>query len=92
MPENLRTFKKDIDYLIDEVISDCCTFIYINPDKKEEEAMEVINRAIALRDEMFERLNKIHQKPARPHFKALKEEFLNNVDDLFEKISELAKQ
>ena len=41
---------------------------------------------------MFERLNKIHQKPARPHFKALKEEFLNNVDDLFEKISELAKQ
>lgn len=54
--------------------------------------MEVINRAIALRDEMFERLNKIHQKPARPHFKALKEEFLNKVDDLFEKISELAKQ
>ncbi|MFA6339271.1 MAG: hypothetical protein WCY73_03515 [Bacteroidales bacterium] len=91
MPENLRTFKKDVDYLIDEVISDCCTFIYINPDKKEAEAMEVINEAIALRDDMFERLNKIHEKPARPHFKVLKEEFLKKIDVLFEKISELAK-
>ena len=91
MPENLRTFKKDIDYLIDEVISDCCTFIYINPDKKEAEAMEVINEAIALRDDMLERLNKIHEKPARPHFKVLKEEFLKKIDVLFEKISELAK-
>ena len=91
MPENLRTFKKDFDYLIDEVISDCCTFIYINPDKKEAEAMEVINEAIALRDDMFERLNKIHEKPARPHFKVLKEECLKIIDVLFEKISELAK-
>ncbi|HHV03767.1 MAG: hypothetical protein WCQ69_04035 [Bacteroidales bacterium] len=91
MPRNLRTFKKDIDYLIDEVISDCCTFIYINPDKKEAKAMEVLNEAIALRNEMFDRLNKIHEKPARPHFKTLKEEFLKRVDALFEKISELAK-
>ena len=53
--------------------------------------MEVINEAIALRDDMFERLNKIHEKPARPHFKVLKEEFLKKIDVLFEKISELAK-
>ena len=91
MPENLRTLKKDFDYLIGEVISDCCTFIYVNPDKKEAEAVEVINQAIALRDEMFDRLNKIHEKPAKPHIKALKEDFLNRIDALFEKISELAK-
>ncbi|HNR27557.1 MAG TPA: hypothetical protein PKY83_03060 [Bacteroidales bacterium] len=91
MPENLRTLKKDFDYLIDEVISDCCTFVYVNPDKKEAEAMDVINEAIALRDEMFERLNKIREKPAKPHIKALKEEFLTRIDALFEKISELAK-
>ena len=41
---------------------------------------------------IYSLLNKIHEKPARPHFKALKEEFLKRVDDLFETISELAKQ
>ena len=30
--------------------------------------MEIINRAIALRDEMFERLNKIHQKTCQASF------------------------
>ena len=91
MPENLRTLKKDFDYLIDEVISDCCTFIYVNPGKKEAQAIEIINQAIDLRDEMFDRLNKIRQKPAKSHIKALKEDFLNRIDVLFEKISDLAK-
>lgn len=91
MPKNLRTFKKDINYLTDQVISDCFTFMYVNPDKKEAEVMEVINKAIDLRDEVFDRLNKIREKPAKPHIRALEEDFLKRLDALFEKISELAK-
>ena len=59
MPNNLRTLKKDVDYLVDEVISDCCTFIYINPDKNEDEVIAVINQAVELRDRMFDRINNI---------------------------------
>ena len=74
MPENLRTLKKDFDYLIDEVISDCCTFIYVNPDKKEAEAGEGIDQGVGLRDEKNDRLSKIHEKPAKPHINAHKED------------------
>lgn len=92
MPNNLRTLKKDIDFLVDEVISDCCTFIYLNPDKKEEEVMAIINEASDLRDTMFSRLNNVQDNPVKPYFKALKEDLINELDALFLKISELAKE
>ncbi|HPS25585.1 MAG: hypothetical protein WC110_09640 [Bacteroidales bacterium] len=91
MPNNLRTLKKDVDYLVDEVISDCCTFIYINPDKNEDEVIAVINQAVELRDRMFDRINNIQDNPVKPYFKAIKEDLIKEVDALFQKISELAK-
>ena len=39
---SIRNIKKDIDYLISEVISDCCTFMALYPDKKQEEALALI--------------------------------------------------
>lgn len=91
MANNLRTLKKDIDFLIDEVISDCCTFMYMNPDKKEDEAIAVINEAIDLRDTMMNRVNNVQDNPVKPYFQQIKQDLIKEVDALFQKISELAK-
>ncbi|NLA15749.1 MAG: hypothetical protein GX877_04335 [Bacteroidales bacterium] len=92
MPENLRTIKKDIRFLIDELLFDCCMFIDLNPDKNQKEAMELINQIVSLQDELISKVNAIREKPAKPHFKALRVEMVEKVNGLFEKISELAKQ
>jgi len=88
---SLRVIKKDIDYLVSEVISDCWTFLYINPDKKAEDVVEIINDAITLRNGLFERVNTPVKENAKAHFKAINQDLLTGVDALFQRMSALTK-
>ncbi|MDP3453577.1 MAG: hypothetical protein Q8R90_11555 [Bacteroidales bacterium] len=87
---SLKIIKKDIDYLISEVISDCWTFLYINPDKKAEDIVEIINDAVKLRNELFGRVNNPDKDNIKAHFKAVNQDLLNGVDSLFKRMSSLA--
>jgi hypothetical protein len=91
----LRTLKKDIDYLINEVLNDCYTLAYLFPDKKES-AIEIINSAVDFRNEIFERVNnpdgKDNSKLVKAHYKNVNKDLLTGVDELFKKISELTKK
>ncbi len=88
---NLRVIKKDVIYLINEVISDCWVFMYLNSDKKQEEAKQIINDAIALGDNLFEQINHYPKEETKKHFKQVNEKMLVEVDALFKRISNLAK-
>jgi hypothetical protein len=91
----LRNLKKDIDYLISEVLSDCYTLAYLYPDKKEK-TMEIIGNAVNFRNEMFERSNKPNgkndKKLVKDHYKSINKDLLTGVDEFFKKISELSKE
>ena len=88
---SIRRIKKDIDFLIEEVISDCCTFMYLYPDKKREEAIQIIVDAVELRNKLFAEVNNPQDNPKRAYYKAVNKELLEGVDALFQKISELTK-
>ncbi len=88
---SLRVIKKDIDYLVSEVVSDCWTFLYINPDKKAEDVVDIINDAVKLRNELFERVNNPVKENVKSHYKAINQDLLNGVDSLFQRISVLTK-
>ncbi|PKP37437.1 MAG: hypothetical protein CVT97_05730 [Bacteroidetes bacterium HGW-Bacteroidetes-14] len=88
---SLRIVKKDIDFLISEVISDCWVFMYINPDKKTDDAVAVINDAVALRNELYNRVNQRPAENAKKHFKAINMDLLKGVDELFVRVSNLTK-
>jgi len=88
---SLRTIKKDIDFLVSEVISDCWVFMYINPEEKTDEAVSIINDAVALRNELFERVNTKEIENPKKHFKTVSQDLLKGVDALFLRISELTK-
>ena len=91
----LRNLKNDIDYLVSEVLSDCYTLAYLYPQKKDG-AMEIINKAIEFRNQMFERANKPDGKDDRKlvkvHYKSINNDLLTGIDDLFKQISELIKK
>ena len=88
---SLRTIKKDIDFLVAEVISDCWVFVYLNPNKKTEEALAVINEAVDLRNELYDRVNNPDKENIKKHYVAINADLLKGVDSLFLKISDLAK-
>ncbi|MDR0295783.1 MAG: hypothetical protein LBH91_06345 [Prevotellaceae bacterium] len=87
---SIRHIKKDIDYLVSEVVSDCCTFMYLYPEKKQAEALAIINEAIDLRNNLIERTNHPEGK-AKVHYKSIFTDLLTGVDASFKKISELTK-
>lgn len=91
----LRNLKKDVDYLVSEVLSDCYTFAYLYPEKKEN-AMTIINSAIEFRNQIFERANKpdgkADKKLVRNHYKNINKDMLTGIDNLFKQISELSKK
>ena len=91
----LRNLKKDIDYLVSEVLSDCYTLIYLYPEKKED-ALGIINNAVDFRNQIFERANKpdgkADKKLVKIHYKSVNSDMLAGVDSLFKQISELTKK
>ncbi len=88
---NLRTFKKDVIFLVNEVISDCWVFMYLNRNEKTDEANKIVADAVELGDNIFEQINHYPKDDAKKHFKALNQKLLEGVDALFVRLSELTK-
>ena len=78
---NLRVFKKDVIFLINEVISDCWVYMYLNGDKNLDEAKKIVADAVEFGDNIFEQINHYPKDDAKKHFNSLNKNFtrLSNV-------------
>ncbi len=88
---NLRVFKKDVIFLINEVISDCWVYMYMNGEKNLDEAKKIVADAVELGDNIFEQINHYPKDDAKKHFKVLNQKLLEGVDGLFVRLSGLTK-
>lgn len=88
---NLRVIKKDVIFLVNEVISDCWVYMYINGEKNLDEAKKIVADAVELGDNIFEQINHYPKDDAKKHFKALNQKLLEGIDALFVRLSGLNK-
>src|SRR4030042_711970 len=90
---SIRKLKKDIDYLVFEVISDCFTFGTLHPDDKEEEVSGIIADAVVLRNDLIRRVNNPEKtddpKSLRSHFKLVEKDLFIGTDRLCGRLSAL---
>jgi hypothetical protein len=90
---SLRDLKKDIDYLIFEVISDCFAYSNLHPENKTDELTALIADAVAFRNDLIARVNnpdgKNNPKIVKAYYKAVSKDLLVGVDKLFERLSGL---
>jgi hypothetical protein len=86
--------KKDIDYLMDEVITDSYLSLYFNPERKDK-VVEIIEEAVALRNTLYERANnpveKKNRSLVRKHYAAVRRDMFAGIDKLFVTLSEASK-
>jgi hypothetical protein len=91
---SVRELKKDIDYLIFEVISDCFVFSNVHPEDKSDELSTIISDAVAFRNDLIARVNnpdgKDNPKIVKAYYKAVSKDLLSGVDKLFERLSSLS--
>lgn len=87
---NLRQLKKEIDYILEEVVFDCDMAMCFQPSK-EKEIFEVMQEAVAVRNNLYAKA----MNPAEPHncslvrkhYAALRAEMNDAFGALFEKLS-----
>jgi len=91
---SIREFKKDIDYLVFEVISDCFVYSNVHPDNKTDELTALISDAVEFRNDLIVRVNnpdgKDNPKIVKAYYKAVQKDLLSGVDKLFERLSSIS--
>jgi hypothetical protein len=90
----LRILKRDINYLMDEVVTDSYLSLYFHPEHKDA-IVGVIRGAVDLRNSLYERANNPAEKHSRTlvrrHYAALRRDMFDGVDALFVRLSEIGK-
>jgi hypothetical protein len=91
---SLKTLKKDIDYLMDEVVTDSYLSLYFHPEHKDE-IVKVIQDAVDLRNSLYDRANNPIEKKStslvRKHYAAVRRDMFDGIDSLFVRLSEIGK-
>ena len=91
---SVRELKKDIDYLIYEVISDCFVFSGLHPDIKSDELSAIISDAVDFRNDLIARVNnpdgKDNPKIVKAYYKSIEKDLITGVDKLFDRLSALS--
>jgi len=90
---NVRSLKKDIDYIMYEVISDSFVYKEMHPDKIEE-VEAIINDAIDVRNDLIARVNnpdgKDNPKIIKTYYQSVKRDLISKADNLFSRLSQLS--
>lgn len=88
---SIREFKMDVEYLINEVVSDCYTCVIINDDVDKDKVFSVISDAVELRNELIYKINhpteKNNKKINKKYYAQLRVELMNGIDGLFTSLS-----
>lgn len=91
---SVRVLKKDIDYLVFEVISDCFTYSGLHPDNQTDEVSAIISDAVNFRNDLIARVNnpdgKDNPKILKAYYKAVEKDLLTGVDKLFDRLSSVS--
>ncbi len=83
---NLRVFKKDIEFFIDQFLGDCDLFLMLNPGKDANEIYQIEEEAINLYNDLRTRANH-PEGNKRAFYKGLTTEMFAKLDELCEKLS-----
>lgn len=92
----IKNLKRDIDYLVSEIISDCYTCLAIGHSQKSDEVFEVIAGAVEMRNNLFDRVNhpaeKHNPRLVKKHYAQIRLDMFLAVDELFIKLSDACKK
>lgn len=87
---SLRMLKKDIDYLVDEVVTDAYLSLYFHPERKDD-IIKIMQEAVELRNALYERANnpveKNNKSLVRKHYAQLRRDMFEGIDKLFISLS-----
>ncbi|OIQ30713.1 MAG: hypothetical protein BM564_00420 [Bacteroidetes bacterium MedPE-SWsnd-G2] len=86
---NVRDLKKDINYVLGDIIEAVYVWEYTNTDKDTTESEAIIDEAIVTFDELIAKVNSKNVENKKAHFKTVKAELEERGRALIGKINNL---
>ena len=86
---NVRNLKKDINYVLGDIIEAVYIWELTNPDKDTKNSEKIIDEAIATFDELITKVNDRSVENKKAHFKAINQELETQGRKLIDKINAL---
>ena len=86
---NVRNLKKDINYVLGDIIEAVYIWEYANTDKDTKQSEAIIDEAIETFDELITKINAKNVENPKAHFKAINQELETKGRALIEKINKL---
>ena len=88
---NIRDLKKDINYVLGDIIEAVYIWELTNPSEDNKKAEAIIDEAILTFDDLIEKVNDKKAENKKQHFKAINAELEERGRKLIEKINSLGK-
>ena len=91
---SIRELKKDIDYLVYELIADCFAAMNVKHDEDVSDKLaDIISEAVKLRNDLISRVRyregKSEPDNTGEYYRGLRKELVTGIDALFEKMSKV---
>jgi len=86
---NKRDLKKDINYVLGDIIEEVYVWELSNPGKENKAGEAIIDEAISSFDELITRANDRKVENASKHFKAIRADLEKTATTLIEKVNAL---
>ena len=86
---NIRNLKKDINYVLGDIIEAVYSWEYLNLDKDTKKSEKIIDEAIKVFDDLILEVNQKDVKNKKAHFKNINAKLEKNGRALIEKINKL---
>ena len=87
---NVRNLKKDINYVLGDIIEAVCNWELANTDKDTKNSEAIIDEAIAVFDELIIKVNSKDVENKKAHFKSITNDLEVKGRALIEKINKLS--
>ena len=86
---NVRNLKKDINYVLGDIIEAVYVWEYTNTDKDTKKSEAIIDEAIEIFDDLIAKVNDRSVEDKKAHFKLINQELEEKGRALIEKINKL---
>ena len=86
---NVRNLKKDINYVVGDIIEAVYIWEYANADKDTKKSEAIIDEAISAFDELIEKVNAKNVDNQKAHFKGIAKDLEAKGKALIEKVNAL---
>jgi len=86
---SIRILKKDINYVLGDIIEECYTWELLNPKADTKKSEAIIEEAIIAFDVLIDKINSKNIDKKKEHFKKIEAELEDTANKLISKVNKL---